>query len=86
MIWLIVFLYILPVLVGLDLMKLLITIAKEEGENIYLYHVIITIVGVFMPIANLVADIFILSTIFEEYDVEGLKKHSYVVRLLFFKL
>lgn len=86
MIWVFIFLYLLPVLIGLDLMKLLFYVAKEEGEDIYLYHIILAIIVVIMPIINVIIDGFIIGALAEEHEVEELKKYSYIIKLLYFKL
>ena len=55
MIWVIIFFYILPVLLWVDLLQATYKIAKEEEEDdVLLIHAIIGIVLALCPIVNLV--------------------------------
>lgn len=90
MIWVIIFFYILPVLLWVDLLQATYKIAKEEEEDdVLLIHAIIGIVFALCPIVNLV---FLVSLVIRAVaDMSGddwttLAKYSIVFKILFRKI
>ncbi len=87
MIWVIIFFYILPVLLWVDLLQATYKIAKEE-DDVLLIHAIIGIVLALCPIVNLV---FLVLVIRAVADMSGddwttLAKYSIVFKILFRKI
>lgn len=88
MIWVIIFFYILPVLLWVDLLQATYKIAKEEEEDVLLIHAIIGIVLALCPVVNLV---FLVLVIRAVADMSGddwttLAKYSIVFKILFRKI
>lgn len=89
MIWVIIFFYILPVLLWVDLLQATYKIVKEEEEDdVLLIHAIIGIVLALCPIVNLV---FLVLVIRAVADMSGddwttLAKYSIVFKILFRKI
>ena len=64
MIWVIIFFYILPVLLWVDLLQATYKIAKEEEEDdVLLIHAIIGIVLALCPIVNLVFLVLVIRAV-----------------------
>lgn len=87
MIWVIIFFYILPVLLWVDLLQATYKIAKEE-DDVLLIHAIIGIVLALCPVVNLV---FLVLVILAVADMSGddwttLAKYSIVFKILFRKI
>jgi hypothetical protein len=88
MIWVIIFFYILPVLLWVDLLQATYKITKEEEDDVLLIHAIIGIVLALCPVVNLV---FLVLVIRAVADMSGddwttLAKYSIVFKILFRKI
>lgn len=69
MIWVIIFFYILPVLLWVDLLQATYKITKEEEDDVLLIHAIIGIVLALCPVVNLV--FFLVLVIRAVADMSG---------------
>lgn len=88
MIWVIIFFYILPVLLWVDLLQATYKITKEEEDDVLLIHAIIGIVLALCPVVNLV---FLVLVVRAVADMSGddwttLAKYSIVFKILFRKI
>lgn len=87
MIWVIIFFYILPVLLFVDLLHASYKIAKEEGDEILVIHAIIGILAALCPVINLVFLVLVVRALEDSIDdFNILAKYSVVCRILFKKI
>ena len=87
MIWVIIFFYILPVLLLVDLLQASYKIIKEEGDEILVIHAIIGILATLCPVINLVFLVLATRAIEDSRDdFDILAKYSVVCRILFKKI
>lgn len=87
MIWVIIFFYILPVLLWVDLLQATYKIAKEE-DDVLLIHAIIGIVLALCPVVNLVFLVLVIRAVADMSgdDWTALAKYSIVFKILFRKI
>ena len=71
MIWVIIFFYILPVLLWVDLLQATYKIAKEE-DDVLLIHAIIGIVLALCPVVNLVFLVLVIRAVADMSGDDGL--------------
>lgn len=83
MIWVIIFFYILPVLLWVDLLQATYKIAKEE-DDVLLIHAIIGIVLALCPVVNLVFLVLVIRASGDDWTT--LAKYSIVFKILFRKI
>lgn len=87
MIWVIIFFYILPILLFIDLLQACYKIAKEEGDEILVIHAIIGILLALCPVINLVFLVLVVRALEDSLDdFDILAKYSVVCRILFKKI
>lgn len=88
MIWVIIFFYILPVLLWVDLLQATYKITKEEEDDVLLIHAIIGIVLALCPVVNLVFLVLVIQAVADMSgdDWTTLAKYSIVFKILFRKI
>ena len=88
MIWVIIFFYILPVLLWVDLLQAIYKITKEEEDDVLLIHAIIGIVLALCPVVNLVFLVLVIQAVADMSgdDWTALAKYSIVFKILFRKI